>query len=333
MIWLEFLISAGIITFASIQLARYADVIGLRTKLGSMFAGTMLLATVTSIPEILTIIYAVRFNVPDLAAGNLFGSNMFNIMLLAVLDIVHHNRRISRKNAEHHALTGSLTILMIALAVFFIVAKIPLELSLGKFKVGLDGITMLIVYFLIISLLRKQSKKSISHEVHAEVPEGTPSLWVALAWFVAAALTLVFVTPWLVDSSSQIAEITGLGNTFIGSTLVAVVTSLPELVSTISAGRAGADDLVIGNLFGSNMFNMALIGLAEILYQQGKFFTVIDESFLLIAAMGMVMNVFALVATLARLERRIWFIELDALLLILMYLGGLVLLFSRGIAP
>ena len=333
MVWLEFLISAGIITFTSIQLARYTSVIGQRTKLGSMFAGTMLLATVTSIPEILTIIFAVRNNVPDLAAGNLFGSNMFNIMLLAVLDLVHHNRRMTRKNAEHHALTGSLAILMIALAVFFIVAQIPYELSLGKFKVGFDGLTLLIVYFLLISLLRKQSRKSISHQVHQEVPEGTPSLRVALAWFVGAALTLVFVTPWLVDASSRIAEITGLGNSFIGSTLVAVVTSLPELVSTISAGRAGADDLVIGNLFGSNMFNMALIGLAGILYQNGRFLSVIDQSFLLIAAMGMVMNVFALIATLARLERKIWFIELDALLLILMYIAGLALLYSRGISP
>lgn len=333
MVWLEFLISAGIITFTSIQLARYTNVIGQRTKLGSMFAGTMLLATVTSIPEILTIIFAVRNNVPDLAAGNLFGSNMFNIMLLAVLDLVHHNRRMTRKNAEHHALTGSLAILMIALAVFFIVAQIPYELSLGKFKVGFDGLTLLITYLLLISLLRKQSRKSISYQAQQEVPEGTPSLRVALAWFVGAALTLVFVTPWLVDASSRIAEITGLGNSFIGSTLVAIVTSLPELVSTISAGRAGADDLVIGNLFGSNMFNMALIGLAEILYQNGKFLTVIDKSFLLIAAMGMVMNVFALIATLARLERRIWFIELDALLLILMYIAGLALLYSRGIAP
>ena len=97
MVWLEFLAAAALITFASIQLSKYGDVIGLRTKLGGAFAGTLLLAGATSLPELLTTISAVRTGVPDLAAGNLFGSNMFNIMLLGILDMVHYRRRISRK--------------------------------------------------------------------------------------------------------------------------------------------------------------------------------------------------------------------------------------------
>jgi len=106
MVWIEFLISAAIITFVSI--AKYGDVISLRTKLGGAFAGTLLLATATSLPELITTISAIRTGIPQLAAGNLFGSNMFNILLLAILDLAHYRRRISRKNAEKHALSGSL---------------------------------------------------------------------------------------------------------------------------------------------------------------------------------------------------------------------------------
>ena len=148
MVWIEFLISAAVITFAAMQLSKYGDVIGLRTKLGGAFAGTLLLAAATTLPELLTTVTSIRAGVPDLAAGNLFGSNMINIMLLAILDMVHYRRRVSRKNAEKHALAGSLTVLMIGLAIFFILADIPAVLRLGNFVVGMDGLTMIIIYLL-----------------------------------------------------------------------------------------------------------------------------------------------------------------------------------------
>jgi len=160
-----------------------------------------------------------------------------------------------------------------------------------------------------------------------------PSLKTALAWFAGAVVVLVFATPRLVDASSRIAELTGLGATFIGSTLVAFVTSLPEAVTTVAAARIGADDMAIGNLFGSNMFNMVSIGIADLFLAGERFFAVIDPSFVLIGAIGLLMTVFALISTLARLERRIWFLEIDSIILILSYFAGMYLLYTRGIAP
>jgi len=333
MVWIEFLISAAIITFVSIQLAKYGDVISLRTKLGGAFAGTLLLATATSLPELITTISAIRTGIPQLAAGNLFGSNMFNILLLAILDLAHYRRRISRKNAEKHALSGSLAVLMIVLAIFFLVAQLPYQFRLGEFAVGADSIVMIAAYFFAMSLLRKQSRVSTIPIKPEDIPEDVPSLRTAVLWFVGAIAVLVFVTPWMVDASGRIAEITGLGATFIGSTLVAVVTSLPELVTTLSAAKIGADDMAIGNLFGSNMFNMFGLGLADFFFFGGRFFAVIDPSFLLIGVIGLLMTVFALIATLARLERRVLFLEIDSVILILAYFGGLALLYVRGIAP
>jgi cation:H+ antiporter len=333
MVWIEFLISAAIITFVSIQLAKYGDVIGLRTKLGGAFAGTLLLATATSLPEVITTISAVRTGIPQLAAGNLFGSNMLNILLLAILDLAHYRRRISRKNAEKHALSGSLAVLMIVLAIFFIIAQLPLQIKVGNFVVGADAMVMIAAYFLAMSLLRKQSRISSIPVRPEDIPEDVPPLRTAILWFVSAIVVLGFVTPWMVDASGRIAEITGLGATFIGSTLVAVVTSLPELITTISAAKIGADDMAIGNLFGSNMFNMFGLGIADFFFFGGRFFAVIDPSFLLIGVIGLLMTVFALIATLARLERRILFLEIDSLILILAYFGGLALLYARGIAP
>jgi len=333
MLWLEFLISASIITIAAMQLAKYGDIIGIRTKLGGMFVGTLLMAAATSLPEVLTTISSVRSGVPDLAAGNLFGSNMFNMLLLAVLDLVHNRRRLSRKDATKHALSGSLAVMMIVLAIFFIIANLDLQVKVGSFMAGIDGISMILFYILAMSLLSKQSRQMTIANIEPDIPEDLPSLKTSIIWFLGAAAVLIFVTPWMVDASTRIAEVTGLGATFIGATLVAVVTSLPEMVTTISAGRMGADDMAIGNLYGSNMFNMFAIGIADLFLLNGRFFAVIDPSFLLIGMLGLVMTVFALIGNLARIERRFLFIELDALALILIYIAGMVLLYIRGIAP
>ena len=330
MIWLTFLISAALIVLAAMQLAKYGDVIALRTRMGGMFIGVLLLAGATSLPEVLTTISSINQGVPNLAAGNLLGSNMFNMFVLAILDLLHRKQRILRKAALKHALTGSLTIFIIGLVIFFIMADLPLQIG----WVGADSLILMLVYFFAMRLIQtNQTHGQHAATIEVEIPEGTPPLWKGITGFLLAAGVLVLITPQLVRSSADISEITGLGTTFVGTTLVALVTSLPELVTTIAAIRLGADDMAIGNLFGSNLFNMFALGLTDVFYTQGRFIGIIDPAFLLVGMLGLLMTGLALIGNLARLERRVLFIELDALALMFFYFGGLWLLYSRGVAP
>jgi cation:H+ antiporter len=329
MVWIQFIFSAVVIVIAANLLAKYGDVIALRTRMGGMFVGVILLAGATSLPEVLTTISAVQQGVPNLAAGNLLGSNMFNMFLLAILDLVHRKERLLRKAALKHALSGSLAVLMIGMVVFFIMANI--KGSIGW--VGLDSLAIIAVYVIAIRLIQTNASHGGRSAESYEIPEGTPSLSRGLLGFLVAAGILIIITPVMVRASTGIAEITGLGTTFIGVTLVALVTSLPELVTTIAAARMGADDMAIGNLFGSNLFNMFALGLTDFFYVQGRFLGVVDPAFLLVGMLGLIMTSMALIGNLARLERRIWFIEIDSLALILVYLGGLWLLYSRGATP
>ena len=326
MVWLEFLISAGLITLAAMQLAKSGDIIAARTRMGGMFIGIVLLAGATSLPEVLTTISAVFQGVPNLAAGNLLGSNMFNMFLLAVLDLVHYKHRLLRKAALRHALSGSLATFLIAMVVFFILADLDVQVG----WLGGDSLLIILAYLAAVALLRGQSRDT-SVAPPAEIPEGTPPLRRGVIGFVLAAVALSVITPWMVNSSSRIADITGLGTTFIGTTLVALVTSLPELVTTLTAARLGADDMAIGNLFGSNLFNMFALGLTDVFYLQGRFLGVIDPAFLLVGMLGLLMTGMGLIGNLARLERRLFILELDAMALILVYFGGLWLLFTRGV--
>jgi Ca2+/Na+ antiporter len=113
MVWATFFSSAGIIVLAASKLADYGDVIAERTRLGGMFVGTLLMAEATSLPELLTAVNSAHLGVVDLTIGDIFGSSMFNMLMLTVLDLFYYRKRILRRVAMTHALSaGQATILM-----------------------------------------------------------------------------------------------------------------------------------------------------------------------------------------------------------------------------
>ncbi len=326
MVWLVFLASSIALVVAAIKLAQYGDVIAVRTRLGGMFIGVLLLAGATSLPEMLTMINSFRQDVPALAAGNMLGSNMFNMFLLAVLDLLNQQARILRRVAMTHALTAALGSAMIGLAIFFILGDIQLHIG----WMGIDSLVLILVYIAGIRLIQTNGQASATA---VELPAGKPimPLWRALLGFALATGGLVLITPWLVRSSNEIADITGLGAGLIGTTLLATVTSLPETVAAVAAARIGAYDMAVGNLFGSNVFNMFALGVADLFYTPGRFFGVMDPAFALVAMLGLLLTNLALIGNIARVERRLLFVEADALLIMLLYLGGIFFLYLRGI--
>lgn len=326
MVYLQFIVSAALIVYAATRLAKYGDVIAIRTGLGRMFVGLLLLAGATSLPEVLTTVSAVFQEAPDLAAGNLLGSNMVNMFLLALIDLIHRKERLLRKVALKHALSGSLAVFIIGLVVFFIMADLPFTLG----WVGVDSLLIMGAYLVAMRLI--QSSSTHSHEaVSLEIPAEVPSLRRSLLGFGLASAVLLVVTPIMVRSSHQIAESSGLGDTFIGTSLVAFVTSLPELMTTLAALRLGADDMAIGNLYGSNLFNMFALGLTDLFYLPGRFLGVISPDFLLVGMLGLLMTGMGLIGNLARLDRRVLFIEFDSLALFITYGAGMYLLYLHGV--
>lgn len=325
MVWLVFILASALLVFAATKLAQFGDAIAARTGLGRLFVGTLLLAGATSLPELLTSINSLTQGVPDLAAGNFMGSNMFNMALLGVLDMIGRQARILRRVAMRHALTAGLAILLASLAVFFILAGV--EIRIGG--VGLDSVLIAATY--IVGLRLIQANNPAEAPAAAADLEGVPALYQALIGFGAAAALLVVVSPWLVSSSKEIARITGLGAGFVGTALVGVVTSLPEVATSIAAVRIGAYDMAVGNLFGSNAFNMFALSLTDLFYTPGRFFGVIAPEFALVGLLGLILTGLGLIGNLARLERRLGFVEADALIIMVVYLLGMVWLYGRGI--
>ncbi len=327
MAWIIFIASTAIIVIATTKLTEYGDAISLRTGLGGLFIGLILMAGATSLPELLTTINSIQLGVPNIAAGNLFGSNIFNMLLIGVIDLLHWKIRILRIVAKRHTLSGLIATLIMALAVFFVLADI--EIHIGW--VGLDSFFLLAVYVVGLRVIRITSRSPATAVEKIIIPENTPTLKTAVIGFFIATAILVITTPYLVSSSADIAEITGLGTGFIGTVLVATVTSLPELITTITAVRLKAYDLAVSNLLGSNMFNMFAIGLSDVFLTNSRVISVISSDFALVGLIGLLMTLMATIGNQARLEKKVLFVEIDTLLIILTYITGMYLIYVRGI--
>jgi len=153
----------------------------------------------------------------------------------------------------------------------------------------------------------------------------------ALLGFAACAVVIVFSGYRLTITADQISVVTGIDQSFIGSIMVAAATSLPELVATISAIRIGAFNMAVGNVFGSNIFNMTVIFFADLFYRQGVLLEDARIVHILTATVGIVMATIILIGLFYRSRRSFMWMGWDAIAAAVVYFVGVYLLFQLGL--
>lgn len=180
---IQFLLSSGVIVVSGVYLTRNADKIAETTKLGRLLVGGIFLASATSLPELFVDISAVKNNIPDLAVGDLMGSSLFNLLILAIADLLHRGAStlFSRASAMH-ALSASMSISVMALAGMFILAG-PQLASYAVGECGLGALGIVIAYILGLRMLyfdqKMRTKKSdgpVSRETRC-FANNIPGLW------------------------------------------------------------------------------------------------------------------------------------------------------------
>lgn len=276
---LQFILSALIIVVAGSFLTKFTDEISETTGWGRMFVGSLLLAGATSLPELMVDLKAVQLDLPDLAVGDLLGSSLFNLLILAVLDFTFpstfRHTAFSPKFL-HHSLAAVLTIILTAIVGIGIASKIEVSF----WGVSLFSWAVIIVYLQGVRLIFLEGNNNSTQATTKQPAQNVSKLVKskplirAFSGYAASAFAILWVAPHLVQAADKIAAQSGLGHTFIGTTLVALATSLPELVATLAAFRMGAPDLALGNIFGSNAFNMILFVPLDFMYPKILFSTV-----------------------------------------------------------
>ena len=325
LIW-QFLLLAGAVAVAGSFLAHSADKIAEATGLGRLLIGSLLLAAVTSLPELSVDIAAIRSGYVDLAAGDLFGSSLMNLLILAVVDLsIRSGRKMLSREGAAHALSATLGIAVTSLAGLAIVTadKLPaatiLQMSGWSWAILLTylfGARMIFINQRISARLVAESHSNNSG-LSEEGSTRKPSFLLSSIIFGAAALVLCFAGPQLAHVASALAEETGLGGTFVGTTFVASLTAI----------RIGAIDLAIGNAFGSNAFNIVLFVPLDFFYE-GSIFLSMSGAHAVTAFTVVLATAIAVLGQLYHGERRLPFIEPDAFLMLFVVLGGLFLIYS-----
>jgi cation:H+ antiporter len=328
MLWLGFILCTLVILYSGSRLSKYGDIIAEKTGLGRTWVGVVLMASVTSLPELVTGISSVTFaGAPDIAVGDVLGSCVFNMLILAGLDSVCGPQPISSRAHHGQVLSAAFGALLISMAA----AGIAVGGRLPAFGwIGLYSPAIVVVYLIAMRIVYSYEKRQIAafvKDVAVELKYEKVPTRSAVINYLVHALVVITAAIFLPEIGIALARSTGLGQTFVGSILIAVSTSLPEVVVSLAAVRMDAVDLAIGNLFGSNIFNIFILAIDDLFFLRGPVLSFIDPSVIVPALSAIAMSAAAIIGLTYRNERKPLLLAWDSIAIVLIYVANLMLLY------
>jgi len=266
LLWLtlQFVICALLIARAGFVLSRSADALAEAYGWGRGWVGVALLATVTSLPELASGISAVvLIQAPNLAVGNALGACVVNLAFLVVVDVSQRQQPMYREASASHLLSAAFGVVMMGFVAMSLVIRAPAVLHVGLYSPLLLGL-----YLLALRSVHSHEKEQAAPAA-ADIRPNTEDKRRSWRRFVLAAMVVLAAGIWLPQVADALAGALGLSRTFVGTVFMAVVTTLPEMAVTVAALRLGALDMAIGNLLGSNMFNVLILAVDDAVYTRG----------------------------------------------------------------
>ena len=328
LLWIGFIVCTAFIVYSGTKLSRYGDIIAEKTGLGRAWIGVVLMASVTSLPELVTGISSVTFaGVPNIAVGDVLGSCVFNMLILALLDTVYRVMPISAKAHHGNILSASFGILLLCI--------VSISLFLGKYIsplgwIGPYSLFFVVIYFIAIKLVFSYEKKqflAFMKEKAIELKYKDIATKTAIVNYSINAVIVIAAATFLPKIGEAIAETTGLGQTFVGNIFIAFSTSLPEIVVSLSAVKMDAVDLAVGNLFGSNIFNILILALDDIFFVKGPILSYVNQNHAISALSAIAMTTIAIIGLTYRAEKKLLFLAWDSIGILLVYVTNILLLY------
>ena len=315
--------SGAIVIFSGVYLAKYGDALAGLMGWGRLWVGTILVAVATSLPELAIDITAVMRNQPELALGDALGSNMVNMLILAVVALIFGAASFFRRMAPQQKYLVLTAISLTGLAL--LLGSLSMSISLGA--VGLASLLILGLYVAGMRLVYFTLPKP-SGRVEAD-PSGTgPTMRRAWIMFGLASLGVLVAAPSLAFSVESISETTGLSTSFLGVVALALVTSFPEASTTFAAVRLGAVNLAVGTLLGSCAFNVLILALVDPFYRQGVLVDTLEGAHLAAGLAAILLMSLVLGQVLLRGSHRYVPVRPTLVAMGLVYTGGVYLVYA-----
>lgn len=323
---LAFILLALVIFFAGKRLSFYGDLFAEKTGFGKAWIGLILMSAVTSLPELMVGISSVSIvKSADLAVGDIFGSCAFNLGILSLMDaFTPKNKPLFSKVSQNHVLATSLGIILVAMAGLGLLLNQDLVLTPS---IGLTSISFGIIY---LASLRIIYSFNLKHpEIRPEHQEEIKfSLNYILGRYALFASVIIVAALFLPHFAERIAQQTGLGTSFVGTLLLAGSTSLPEIAVSIAAVRMGSVDLAVGNLLGSNIFNIFILFLDDVFYLDGHLLKDASPNNLISVMSVIAMSSVVIIGLTYRSQTKKYLLAWDSLVIFIIYVINMVLLYQ-----
>lgn len=327
-VWLQFAFCVAVIGVAGVRLIRYGDAIAALTGLSRGWVGLILMGTVTSLPELVTGLSAVTIaQSPDMAVGDALGSCVFNLAILALVDVFYRKDAVYAIASPGHILSAGFGVILLAAAALVMLASAQGFLpDIGHVSWG--SLVLLALYVLAMRTMYLAEQRQ---PAGSEAEHPTMSLKAALTGYAMAAMVIVGSGIWLPLIGVELARLMGWSDSFVGTLFVALATSVPELATTWAAMRIGAIDLAMGNLLGSNLFDILILAIDDLAYRPGALYSQVSPIHVLSALSACVMSGAVVVALAYRPVSRVLHIGSWASIALLgLYLLNALLQFSYG---
>jgi len=330
-VWVKFIICLAAIAFAGTKLTLYGDAIAEKTRLGRLWIGLVLIAGVTTMPELVTSISSVALvRSPDLALGTILGSCAFNLAILALLDVLHSGKPVLSVASRRHIAAALWGILLIAIVAVGIVAGDRMQ-PIASSPVGIPSVAVAVLFLLgMWWAFRRERNHQMDAGPDIALRYEKLSGKAVYARFALAALVVIAAGIWLSFIGDEISQTTGWGNTFVGNLFLAITTSAPELMVAISAVRIGAIDLTVGDVLGANLIDIAIIFPLDLVDGRGSILSLVSQSHVIVASVAIVMSLLVVVGLRFQQQRKVlkvasWY----APALVALYVVGSYVLFRN----
>lgn len=321
-----FLMATAIIVISGSRLSKYGDMMADMLGWGKMFMGLILMASVTSMPELMNGISAVVvLDAPDLAVGDIVGSCAFNILIISIMDLFYdHKKPLTSVAQTGHVIAASFGIILLSLLAFAILMPnfFGTILWIGEFS-----LLFLLFYLVAIRVIFLYDKKENNHREAKKYDYSLTLKQVVLRYTLNAAVLMVAAMS-LPYFGEHLAEASGLGQNFFGTLFIAASTSLPEVVVSIAAIRIGTIDLAIGNIFGSNIFNIAILAFNDMLYTKGPILQYTSANHIIPVLGTIIITAIGIIGIVFK-EQKKWKLAIDTTLIAVVYVLMMGLLYHK----
>lgn len=273
-----FLFLAGLTVFLSFRLSYYADLLNKTTNISGVFIGGILLAGITSLPELVTCLSSIFLNNPYLAIGDILGSNFFNIAMMCFFDILFIKTMFYNYTKNRYYLIYVLLILNYLIMYLFMGGTFNLEI----FNIGLPSFIIIITY---IFYLKNAKEEETKKEVITTKEHVLLKFFLVGLFMVIVSILLTLVVNLIAGKNPNVAS------SFIGAILLGITTSMPEVITFIALVKMKSFDLALSDIIGSNLFNLLILAIGDIFLKNKEIYYFVDKESMFLLVFGFILTI------------------------------------------